>query len=212
MRALDLDMDYFMESIANTPFSISERLSEEDYGDSVWPECRVRAFLEQNLGLSKSKKIPGRIVVGYNESLFFWEELIAKEMLTEPFEVVHVDSHADLGLGCASSDFLQGAILILPVETRRKVREYEFNEKIEGISIGDYLLWGIAYKEFYHNLLTILRQVLILSLPFSKSTLPKYSLEDYPQKRRGAVAILSHRTLPFLGVAFMLLLRSRSPF
>lgn len=130
-------MDYFMESIANTPFSISERLSEEDYGDSVWPECRVRAFLEQNLGLSKSKKIPGRIVVGHNESLFFWEELIAKEMLTEPFEVVHVDSHADLGLGCASSDFLQGAILTLPVETRRKVREYEFNEKIEGISIGD---------------------------------------------------------------------------
>lgn len=139
-------MDYFMESIANTPFSISERLSEEDYGDSVWPECRVRAFLEQNLGLSKSKKIPGRIVVGHNESLFFWEELIAKEMLTEPFEVVHVDSHADLGLGCASSDFLQGAILTLPVETRRKVRDYEFNGKIEGINIGDYLLWGIAYK------------------------------------------------------------------
>lgn len=71
MKVLDLDMDYFMESIANTPFSVSERLSEEDYGDTVWSEYRVREFLEQNLGLSKTKKIPGRIVVGHNESLFF---------------------------------------------------------------------------------------------------------------------------------------------
>lgn len=146
MIVLDLDMDYFMEAIAHTPFSITERLEEEYYGESVWPEMRVRSFLENNLGLSKDKRIQGRIVKGHNEALFFWEELIEKGMLSDPFEVVHVDSHADLGLGCASNDFLQSVMLTMPVETRRKVRDFEFNGKIEQISIGDYLLWGIAYR------------------------------------------------------------------
>lgn len=69
-------------------------------------------------------------------------------MLIEPFEVIHVDSHADLGLGCKSSDFLQGAILTLSVEERRRIRDYEFDGEIEKINIGDYLLWGIAYRMF----------------------------------------------------------------
>ena len=36
--------------------------------------------------------------------------------------------------------------LTLPIETRRRIRDYEFNGRIEGISIGDYLLWAIAYR------------------------------------------------------------------
>ena len=37
MKVLDLDMDYFMDSIAtDIPFSTSTRLSEADYGDTVW--------------------------------------------------------------------------------------------------------------------------------------------------------------------------------
>lgn len=146
MKILDLDMDYFMTAIAQTPFSCAERLSEEVYGDSVWSSDAVRQFLENNLGLSKEHKIPGRIVSGHNESLFFWEELIAKGRLRDPFDVVHVDSHADLGLGNASCDFLQSRFLEFPIATRRKIRNYEFNGKIEGISIGDYLLWAVAYR------------------------------------------------------------------
>ena len=56
MRVLDLDMDYFMTEIANTPFSCKERLAEEDYGNSVWSAEEVREFLEHNLGLSKTGK------------------------------------------------------------------------------------------------------------------------------------------------------------
>lgn len=66
MRVLDLDMDYFMTEIASTTFSCEERLDEEYYGDSVWTEEEVRQFLEQNLGLSKNHKIPGRMVTGHN--------------------------------------------------------------------------------------------------------------------------------------------------
>lgn len=146
MKVLDLDMDYFMTEIANTPFSFTERLDEECYGNSVWPADKVRQFLEKNLGLSKDRKIPGRVVCGHNESLFFWEELIESGRLSDPFDVVHVDSHADLGLGSASADFLQSMFLSLPIATRRRVRDYEFNDRIEEINIGDYLLWAIAYR------------------------------------------------------------------
>ena len=146
MKVLDLDMDYFMEHIACIPFSVSDRLDEDNYGDTVWSEERVRIFLENNLGLSKKNKIPGRVVVGHNESLFFREELLDQGKLTDPFEVVHVDSHADLGLGDASWSFLQSEFLTLPIDSRRKIREYEFCDEIKRISIGDYLLWAVAYK------------------------------------------------------------------
>lgn len=146
MKILDLDMDYFMTEIANTPYTFNERLDEEYYGGMVWTVEKVRHFLENNLGLSKTNKIPGRIVQGHNEALFFWEELIECKKLLDPFDVVHVDSHADLGLGDASWSFLQSAFLNFPTETRRKIRDYEFCGQIKGISIGDYLLWAIAYK------------------------------------------------------------------
>lgn len=147
MKVLDLDMDYFMESVAtDISFSVTNRLNEDEFGNSVWAERRVRHFLEHNLGLSKEHKLPGRVVSGHNESLFFWEELVLREKLTTPFEVIHVDSHADLGCGCHSSGFLQSRLLTLPIESRRRVRDYEFNGRIEGINIGDYLLWGIAYR------------------------------------------------------------------
>ena len=146
VKVLDLDMDYFMERIASTPLSVTSRLDEEEYGDSVWEADRVRAFLENNLGLSKESKIPGRVVRGHDESLYFWEELVLKGVLDDPFEVVHVDSHADLGLGCRSIDFLQGAFLLLPLDIRRKIKDYEFSDQNESINIGDYLLWAIAYK------------------------------------------------------------------
>lgn len=106
MKILDIDMDYFMTEIAHTPYSCNERLKEEYYGNSVWSADKVKNFLEQNLGLSRDNKIPGRIVCGHNESLFFWEELIGSKKLNVPFDVVHVDSHADLGLGEDSIFFL----------------------------------------------------------------------------------------------------------
>lgn len=148
MKLLDLDMDYFMDKIAvSAPESSSERLSEESYGNSVWDEKRVRDFLETNLGLSKSRKIRGRIVTGHNEALFFWKELIKKRELTIPFEVIHIDSHADLGLGYSSWTYILDFLLQYPVSERQKHNHYQDcygNIKAEGI--GDYLLFAIAYR------------------------------------------------------------------
>lgn len=148
MKILDLDMDYFMEYVAyHVSDNETERLSEEGYGDSVWTEYKVRSFLENNLGLSKHNKIRGRIVSGHNKALLYWKELIATKKLVAPFEVIHVDSHADLGLGFLSHQYILNALLGFSVEKRPLHNQYinssgDFCEE----SIGDYLLFAIAYR------------------------------------------------------------------
>lgn len=148
MKILDLDMDYFMERIAtDVAESVKERLAEDYYGASVWGEQRIRDFLEDNLGLSKQKKIQGRIVTGHNESLFFWKELIEKEKLVTPFEVVHIDSHADLGLGYSSWTYVLNNLLQYSVGERWLNREYkDCFGKMRDVGIGDYLLFAIAFR------------------------------------------------------------------
>lgn len=146
MRVLDVDMDYFMREIAHTPFSVTDRLSEDEFGECVWSEKEVREFIENNLGMSKERKIRGRIVKDHDESLYFWEELVSKKMLKEPFEVVHVDSHADLGSGSTSSYLQSKFFFPKSIVERKKIRAYDFEGQIEKINIGDYLLWAVGYR------------------------------------------------------------------
>lgn len=148
MRILDLDMDYFMEYPAYfVSADNSSRLPEEGYGELVWPETRVRQFLENNLGLSKENKVKGRIVSNHNEALSFWKELNRKEELNVPFEVIHVDSHADLGLGFNSYNYIYKELLSYPAKERPFHNRYvDAYGKENGEGIGDYLLFAIAYR------------------------------------------------------------------
>ena len=41
---------------------------------------------------------------------------------------------------------IRDRFLTLPIASRRKISEYEFCDKLKGISIGDYLLWAVAYR------------------------------------------------------------------
>ena len=148
VKILDLDMDYFMKSVATSIFEDeTARLSEDDFGKDVWDEEEVRSFLENNLGLSKNWKIRGRIVRGHNEALLYWKELIKRGELSVPFEVIHVDSHADLGLGYSSWSYIRKTLLSYPVEDRPDHavhKDLHGNTRAEGI--GDYLLFAIAYR------------------------------------------------------------------
>lgn len=147
MKILDLDMDYFMDKVATfVSESSTERLPEDSYGESVWEEDRVRSFIETNLGLSKDRKIKGRVVVGHNEALYYWKELIKNGDLTIPFEIVHVDSHADLGLGYSSWKYISDTLLQHPVSERPNYNQYiDCFGKVTREGIGDYLLFAIAY-------------------------------------------------------------------
>lgn len=149
MKVLDLDMDYFSEEPAHDiSEDCEERLDEELYGNGVFTEARVRQFLENNLGLSQENRIPGRIVKGHNEALYFWQELVAEGKLQVPFEVVHVDSHGDLGCGGLEAfeyivhNMLQYDMIERPDHCN--YRDYQGKLRKEGI--GDYLLFAIAYR------------------------------------------------------------------
>ena len=61
---------------------------------------------------------------GHNEALWFWKELIANKKLSTPFEVVHIDSHADLGLGYSSWVHILNKVLSYPVDERPNHNQY----------------------------------------------------------------------------------------
>lgn len=149
MKVLDLDMDYFLDCpVCERSHDTNARVTDEEVIKSVWSEERVRLFLEHNLGLSTTKRKQGRIVHGHNEALFFWEELIKKKKLVSPFDVVHVDSHADLGFGCVGKAHVFDELLYWPVDVRvRSIRnQYMVGERFYDIDIGEYLLFAIAYQ------------------------------------------------------------------
>lgn len=146
MRILDIDMDYFLKDV---PMFISEnsksRLCNEDY--TVWTKKEVIEFLEERLGLSNERKIKGKIVVNHHEALYYWHELISKQELSIPFEVVHIDSHADMGLGYPSWTFIMDSLLKLPVCERADIENYKnIFEKYYEPGIGDYLLFVLAFR------------------------------------------------------------------
>lgn len=146
MRILDIDMDYFLKEI---PILISEdsteRIPDDDY--QVWSKEEVIDFLENKLGLSKETKIKGKIVTHHNEALYFWRKLIQEDKLSVPFEVIHIDSHADLGLGYPSWTFILDFLLDLPVDDRFKIESYgDIFDKYYKPGIGDYLLFALAFR------------------------------------------------------------------
>ena len=121
MKVLDLDMDYFMDCMVHR-YNVTkgERLCENMYSKYVWDKKRVTRFFENNLGLSKDKKIKGKIITHHNEALDYWKELIGQKELKDPFEVIHVDSHADLGLGYRSWVSIMKELLSYPLLERPK--------------------------------------------------------------------------------------------
>ncbi len=146
MRLLDIDMDYFLKEIPIMIFENNmDRVSDDCY--PVWNQKEVTDFFEKRLGLSKKAKIKGKIIKNHNEALYYWRQLILENKLTVPFEVIHIDSHADLGLGYPSWTFILDSILRMPVNDRYKIESYKdiFEQYFEP-GIGDYLLFAVSYR------------------------------------------------------------------
>lgn len=144
MRVLDLDMDFFIEDIALfRPFN-NDRLSDEY---QVWSEKQIRHFLEFNCGLTKTKPISGRIIIEHREAFYFWRELIDKALLSVPFDVVHIDAHADMGLGDGAWAFIFEELLKMPIEEHSSVEKYQHRLKsYQRLDSGNFLLYAIACR------------------------------------------------------------------
>jgi len=145
MRVLDLDMDYFLYTV---PYNISASSTERaDPSYLPWKEVEVRDFLENHLKLDKKKKVKGKIVTHHQEAIEYWDKLISDGELITPFEVVHVDSHADLGLWYTSWVFIFEKLLGLDVSSRSKIQKYpEIFDSYDLPGMGDYLLFAIAFR------------------------------------------------------------------
>jgi hypothetical protein len=100
---LDLDLDFFV-SPAHHWVNSHKRLPEGQFR-SASPES-VEEFLERQCGLSKSRKIPGRFCVNHDEAFAIWKTWFEGGVITAPFDVYHVDAHADMGLGDSSWTYL----------------------------------------------------------------------------------------------------------
>lgn len=136
---LDIDLDFFLDV---RPWkSKNQRHSIEDH--VPWGEDRLRAFLTRQCGLSTEKKLPGYFIRTHDEAFLIWSELIESGKLITPFNVIHIDSHADLGCGPCGSCILQlcNETMHLPVEERLK------HIKSAGmLNEGNFLLLSVALR------------------------------------------------------------------
>jgi hypothetical protein len=136
-----LDLDFFLDAIAHDQSSRGARLSETEF--KPWAGVRVREFLEKNCGLSTQRRIPGRYISHHHEAFHWWRDLIRDGKLIRPFEVVHVDAHADLGSDTFgfSQVYVGFDLLHQPLE-QREVPE----EGGTKMNAGNYLLVAIACR------------------------------------------------------------------
>lgn len=94
MRILDIDMDYFLDDVAHFKQFDGERLADDEF--LPWDRKKVISFLEDTCGLNKYK---GEIFPEHIGVFHAIRELVSRTYLSTPFDIVHIDAHADLGLG-----------------------------------------------------------------------------------------------------------------
>lgn len=139
MRVLDLDLDFFVSPIATWQSDFGPRLPDDAY--DVWEINDVKAFLESQCQLSQNKKVKGKIVCHHHEAFFYLRELIIIGKLRVPFELVHIDAHADLGLGDAGWKYLTTEVLHKDLRDRMYPKVGN-----EYLGPGNYLAFAVACR------------------------------------------------------------------
>ena len=160
MWVLDLDLDFFLDDCC--PLAPKgERPSSDCAGP--WTEAAVVSFLENGLGLDASRPIPGRITETHDGALAFWRERMDLGKLCRPFSVVHVDAHADLGIGKPGPGFVLNNALGIPPKDRDDFSRYYAQKQLDE---ANYLLFALAFR--WIGALTLVRD------PFSRPDLPAF--------------------------------------
>jgi len=137
LRVLDIDLDFFLCGTAHYVDSADERLSPDEY--PPWPLEAVIAFLVDQCQLTERR--PGFVVEHHNELFYRWGEAIEAGRMTAPLEVVHVDAHADLGLGDASYSYVMGELAYEPIEKRYEIlKARRPSSRTEMLDLGNYAL------------------------------------------------------------------------
>jgi hypothetical protein len=113
-RVLDLDLDFFLYGTAHYADSAEERLDPDEY--PPWPLDAAIAFLAKQCQLNGRQ--PGFVVEHHNELFYHCGDAIEAGQMTKSLEIVHVDGHADLGVGDASYAYLMSELAFESIEDR----------------------------------------------------------------------------------------------
>lgn len=160
MNVLDLDLDFFLTDCC--PLAPKGERPDAYYA-KPWAEHEAAAYLERNLGLSTARPIPGILTETHDGALRFWKEQIQKGTLKKPFSVVHVDAHADLGIGKPGPGFVLNNVLGVQPDIRDDLQRYYAQKQLDE---ANYLLFALAFR--WADRLTLVRDT------FSRPDLPEF--------------------------------------
>lgn len=164
MRVLDIDLDFFLS--APCPFA-EEGTRPDDSCADPWTEIQTRGFLENNLGLSTARPVPGRIFDTHDGSALFWKELADAGKLSLPFTVTHVDTHTDLGIAQKGYPYVKHLVLARPPKARSDFETF----RAEGqLNEANYLVFALAAR--------MIGRLENLRNPLSRPDLPGEMLRD----------------------------------
>ena len=138
MIILDIDIDFFLDSIIHNPKTGRPSNSRV----KPWNKEEVINFLEKKCNLDKQRKIKGKFFKTHDKLFYCFRDLINKKKLSVPFEIVHVDAHADLGIGTLSDKYIMTELLYKPVNERTKPKRGGW----EGLSESNFLAFMIACR------------------------------------------------------------------
>jgi hypothetical protein len=101
---LDIDLDFFVHPLLTECAESTTRPDSSCYKADT-SETILR-YLKDRCYVDRPKLFPGRFFEFHRDLYFEWKRLIAEGKLNPPFEVVHIDGHADLGMGDSSAMYL----------------------------------------------------------------------------------------------------------
>jgi UPF0489 domain len=140
-NVLDLDLDFFVWPVVRGPVEGRPPADEVTHATAE----QVRAFLEEQCGLSRDRKVLGRFCERHDEAFDAWNRWLSQGLLQKQFRVDHVDGHSDLSFGDASWSYVLETLLSLPVDQRATPERahHRLNE-------GSYLTFAIANRWIEH--------------------------------------------------------------
>ena len=135
MRVLDLDLDFFLNNVCE----LAEYGCRPDISQAQpWSGSEMRAFLENQCGLSRNNPIPGKVFETHDQALDFWQ---ARARM--PIHVTHVDAHSDLGIGRPGPAYVLESVITRPPEARGTVAAHRAAKKLDE---ANYLLFALAFR------------------------------------------------------------------
>lgn len=148
---LHIDIDFFVDPVVYYRADVGPRPNGREFRAESLES--VKKFAEKQCRLSPKKKLPGEAVVHNDEVFDHLERYVREGILIPPFEFIHIDAHADLGVGENDLSFarISTDLLHRPISERTQNLRDSFGR----LAFGNWLAFSLACR--WISALTIVR-------------------------------------------------------